>query len=76
MNTEQVLQIISMGEGYQAEFKRSVPSKPRDIAEEVCAFANAAGGLVIIGVNDDNTIAGVDVDNRQLRYTNFTISWV
>lgn len=66
MNTEQVLQIISMGEGYQAEFKRSVPSKLREIAEEVCAFANAAGGLVIIGVNDDNTIAGVDVDNRQL----------
>ena len=66
MNPEQVIQIISMGEGYQAEFKRSVPSKLREIAEEVCAFANAAGGLVIIGVNDDNTITGIDVDNRQL----------
>jgi len=64
MSPEQLIQIIAMGEGYQAEFKRSVPSKPREIAEEVCAFANAAGGLVIIGVEDDNTVVGVVVDNR------------
>ncbi len=66
MNPEQIIQIIAMGEGYQAEFKRSVPSKAREIAEEICAFANAAGGLVIIGVEDDNTVVGVVVDNRQL----------
>jgi ATP-dependent DNA helicase RecG len=34
MNPEQIIQIIAMGEGYQAEFKRSVPSKPREIAED------------------------------------------
>jgi ATP-dependent DNA helicase RecG len=65
MDPEQLRQIISMGEGYQAEFKISVPSKPREIAEEVCAFANASGGTVVLGVSDDNDISGVAVDNRQ-----------
>jgi len=44
MEHEQLTQVISMGEGYQAEFRQSVPSKIREIAEEVCAFANAAVG--------------------------------
>ncbi len=65
METEQLQNIISMGEGYQAEFKKSVPSKKREIAEEVCAFANAAGGLVLIGVDDDNTIHGVSINNKK-----------
>lgn len=65
MTAEQLQNIISMGEGYQAEFKKSVPSKKREIAEEVCSFANAAGGLVLIGVDDDNTIHGVSINNKK-----------
>jgi len=65
MTEEQLRNIISMGEGYQAEFKKAVPSKAREIAEEVCAFANAAGGQVLIGVDDTNNIAGVSVNNKQ-----------
>ena len=38
--------LVASGEGYNAEFKVSVPSKVREITEEVCAFANAAGGVV------------------------------
>lgn len=44
--------LIASGEGYNAGFKVSVPSKVREITEEVCAFANAAGGVVLIGVDD------------------------
>ncbi len=65
MTEEQLINIISMGEGYQAEFKKAVPSKAREIAEEVCAFANAAGGMVIFGVDDKNNITGISIDNRQ-----------
>ncbi len=65
MTEEQLRNIISMGEGYQAEFKKGVPSKAREIAEEVCAFANAAGGMVIFGVDDNNNITGISIDNRQ-----------
>lgn len=62
--TEPELQLlIQQGEGYNVEFKRSIPSKASDLAEEVCAFANAAGGTVIIGVDDKANIIGVAIDN-------------
>lgn len=65
MKAEQIKSIVALGEGYQAEFKISVPSKVRDLTEEVCAFANAAGGVVLIGVDDKNVIKGVDIDNAK-----------
>lgn len=65
MTEEQLRNIISMGEGYQAEFKKALPSKSREIVEEVCAFANAAGGVLLIGVDDNNNVTGVTVNNRK-----------
>lgn len=55
--------LVASGEGYNAEFKISVPSKVKEIAVEVCAFANAAGGVLLIGVNDAGKITGVNIDN-------------
>jgi len=57
--------LVSSGEGYNVEFKVSVPSKVRALTGEVCAFANAAGGVVLIGVNDNNKIVGVTIDNAK-----------
>ena len=57
--------IIASGEGYNAEFKIGVPSKVRELSEEVCAFANAAGGVLLIGVGDGNQIQGVNIDNSK-----------
>jgi len=57
--------LIKSGEGYNTEFKKKIPSKVREITEEVCAFANAAGGTVLLGVDDDNGIVGVSFDNRK-----------
>ena len=57
--------LVASGEGLNAEFKVSVPSKVKEISEEVCAFANAAGGVVLIGVDDKNEIKGVIVDNSK-----------
>ncbi len=65
MNAEQIKSIIALGEGYQAEFKVNVPSKVRELTEEICAFANAAGGVLLIGVNDANQIKGVSIDNAK-----------
>ncbi|MEY4048041.1 MAG: hypothetical protein RL284_1592, partial [Bacteroidota bacterium] len=31
--------IVASGEGYNAEFKVSIPSKVKELSEEVCAFA-------------------------------------
>jgi ATP-dependent DNA helicase RecG len=57
--------LVASGEGYNAEFKISVPAKVKELAEEVCAFANAAGGVLLIGVNDANEIKGVSIDNTK-----------
>ena len=65
MTVEQITSIIALGGGYQAEFKVSVPSKVRDLTEEICAFANAAGGVLLIGVDDNNVIKGVSIDNAK-----------
>ena len=65
VTSDDIQLIISSGEGYNAEFKISVPSKVRELSEEVCAFANAAGGVIIIGVDDKNEIKGVTIDNSK-----------
>jgi len=65
ITAEDIQLLVGSGEGYNAEFKISVPSKVRELTEEVCAFANAAGGVILIGVDDQNTINGVTIDNSK-----------
>ena len=50
-NTETIQSLINSGEGYNVEFKVRIPSKVRELTEEICAFANADGGYLLIGVN-------------------------
>ncbi len=66
MTSQELLAVVSMGEGYEAEFKIALPSKIRELTEEICAFANAAGGRLILGVSDNNTIVGITLDNSHL----------
>ncbi len=63
ITTDDIKLLVGAGEGYNAEFKVSVPVKVKDLSEEVCAFANAAGGTLLIGVNDSNQIVGCTIDN-------------
>ena len=63
-NTETTIQsLIDSGEGYNVEFKVRVPSKVRELIEEICAFANADGGYLLIGINDNGQIIGTDLEN-------------
>ena len=57
--------MVKGGEGYNVDFKRSVPSKVKEISDEVAGFANAAGGYVLIGVDNDNRIIGAEIDNNK-----------
>ena len=52
--------ILEDGENYTVEFKSS-PDKT--LPQEVCAFANASGGRIFIGVNDEGNILGTDTGN-------------
>lgn len=66
MSPEEIKSLVTGGEGYQAEWKRSVPSKVKELTEEICAFSNAAGGTLLIGVDDHNQIIGASVTNAKL----------
>ncbi len=65
IDDKELTKLISGGEGSTLEFKRSLPSKVREIAQEICAFANTNGGRVVIGVDDLNQIVGANVDNAK-----------
>ena len=44
LSAEGIINLVKGGEGYNVDFKRSVPSKVRELTEEVCSFLNASGG--------------------------------
>lgn len=50
--------LVAEGEGQNLEFKRKA-SFPEKIVREMIAFANTSGGTVLIGVDDNGTIAGL-----------------
>ena len=52
---------IKAGESTNIEFKREVPKKSEKYIKSVVAFANTAGGKIVIGVDDEtHEIVGVD----------------
>lgn len=53
--------LITQGEGYNLEFKEQFSNR---IATDICAFANANGGRIILGVKDDGTITGIKITNQ------------
>ena len=61
MTHEELKDLIALGEGFTVEFKRSGVA---NLGRELCAFANSTGGVVLIGVEDDGTVVGVENHNR------------
>lgn len=60
--TQQELQLIlQAGEGYRIEFKESLNNS---ISKELVAFANASGGRIFLGIEDNNSICGVKISNE------------
>ena len=60
MEINELLELIKTGEGYTLEFKESFNNS---IGKEICAFANASGGKILIGVKDNKTIKGFAPSN-------------
>lgn len=59
LSIQDLKNLIKTGENLFLEFKRTIPS-PERIAREMCAFANSNGGILIIGIDDDRSIVGVE----------------
>ncbi|MDO9536721.1 MAG: ATP-binding protein [Thermoplasmata archaeon] len=58
---EHIKLIIKSGEGYNLEFKESPSDR---IAKDICAFSNANGGTILLGVTDDCVIKGITITNK------------
>jgi len=59
MTSEQISNILAVGETVAVEFKRCGNGIEHDTYESICAFLNRFGGDLFMGVLDDGTIQGV-----------------
>ena len=55
----ELIEKIYLGEDATIEFKRELPHRD-SLADEIAAFANAKGGVILIGVDDNSEIVGID----------------
>ncbi len=55
---QQLRLLVSHGEGASLEFKRKA-TFPQKIVREMIAFANTKGGILLIGIGDDGSLAGL-----------------
>lgn len=58
MELSTIKSLVKQGEGQQLEFKKKA-NHPEKIVKELVAFANADGGTLLLGVDDDGTASGV-----------------
>src|SRR5690606_13459963 len=56
--------LILEGEGVSLDFKKKITSFEK-IARTMVAFANNAGGRLLVGVSDDGTISGVKSEEEE-----------
>jgi len=61
MTIKILLDVIAQGEGYYTEFKRNINS---DFKKELVAFANASGGSIFLGIEDDGAVCGIQITNQ------------
>ena len=58
MTKAELFELIANGENSGVEFKRD-DLRPEQLAREVVAFANLQGGRILLGVEDDGSISGI-----------------
>jgi hypothetical protein len=59
-----IAEAIVAGEGPRLDFKRDL-SSPKSVLKDIVAFANTAGGMVVVGVEDDGSVVGVSDPLRE-----------
>lgn len=64
MSKQDLKNLVQTGESSFLEFKHSVAS-PQKIAREMAAFANTKGGTILIGVEDNGEMVGVEAYHEE-----------
>ncbi len=62
MTKTELLELIANGENSGVEFKRD-DIRPEQLAREVVVLANLQGRRILLGVEDDGTIGGLQRKN-------------
>ena len=71
MTSEELLEIIQLGEDSKHQFKADV-TNATSLAAEFVAFSNSKGGTLFIGVSDDGKVVGIT--QKRIGYVNQLIS--
>jgi len=64
MTTSDIEKIIAQGEGISIEFKEAKEKVPASFYETVVSFANTNGGVVLLGVDDDGKVIGIQPEYK------------
>lgn len=64
MLKNELIEVIANGENSGIEFKRD-DIRPEPLAKEIVALVNLQGGRILLGVEDDGFISGLQRDNTQ-----------
>ncbi|MFA7626022.1 MAG: ATP-binding protein [Candidatus Kapaibacterium sp.] len=64
MNPKKLLDIIAEGESTTVEFKRKSTTALK-LAKEIAAMANTSGGFLIVGVDDNRKIYGIESEKAE-----------
>ena len=64
MRRSELLEIIANGENSGVEFKRD-DIRPEQLGKEIVALANLRGGQILLGVENDGTISGIQRANPE-----------
>ena len=59
-NEINIKELVEEGEGYLVEFKESA----KNLEKEICAFVNASGGIIYIGIGDDGKKHPTKLNNK------------
>ncbi len=73
MTNEEILDLISQGEGITIEFKECINEISAEVYPTVCSFSNRFGGHILMGVADNGEIIGVNpncVKNMRKNFIN------
>ena len=57
----ELIEKIMLGEDSTIEFKREMPPQRNSLADEIAAFANTQGGIILIGIDDNREIVGLEL---------------
>lgn len=65
MNRKRIFELIEQGEGVCVEFKQRFSSYEK-IAKEMIAFANTRGGCILLGIDDDKSVYGLESEKADI----------